>query len=231
MSRPSEPLLTWLRELSTTRGLNTAAIASRAKLPRGRVRKVLSGAADMTVDELLAISQALEVSPADMGLGQSEGQDNVPTEIDEPEPAGADTLIDLLPEEPDRALYLDPFGNHRHQVFAVLVELGCDFSFLCQTKDLEDSGIPAAVLEQHAGRPMLITLDAAYHRYNNPRYDDDAVTLTLSFDALYECRFPWTAITEIIAAPTSGDAAPDEEDVSEDEAADDGKRPSHLRLV
>jgi len=183
----------------------------------------------MTVDELLSISQALEVSPADMGLGLADEESVAPTEVEEDSAEdGKDTLIDLLPDEPDRALYLDPFGNHRHQLFVVLVDLGCDFSFLCQTDALKDSGIPAEVLERHAGRPMLITLDAAYHRYNNPRYDEEAVTLTLSFDALHECRFPWTAIQEIIATPGSGD--PDQEE-GEDASEGDTKRPTHLRLV
>ena len=225
MSRPSEPLLAWLRELTTTRGMNTAAVASRARLSRGRVRKVLSGAEDMTVDELLAISTALEVSPADMGLGQTDAEG----EVAEVEAPTDDAVVDLVPEAQDRALYLDPFGNHRHQLFAVLVELGCDFSFLCRTDSLVDSGIPDHVLESHAGRPMLITLDAAYHRYNNPRYDEQAVTLTLSFDALYECRFPWSAITEIIANPTSGD--PEGVQPAEPSEDEDEGRPTHLRLV
>ena len=235
MSRPSEPLLAWLRDLIASRKLNTAAVANRAKLPRARVRKLLTGKVPMTVDELLMISQALDLSPSDMGVAMpSEMADSEGDTVVDDVADASDTLIDLLPDpEANRALYIDPFGNHHHQLFVVLFELGCDFAFLTETSQLVDSGIPAAVLEAHEGRPMLIRLQAAYHGYNNPRYEGDSVTLTLSFDALHECRFPWTSVVEVMVTPAGFDPGPDAE-FSLDESADEPqekKGSSHLRLV
>lgn len=214
MSRPSDPLLSWLRNLINERGLNTAAIATRADLPRARMRKLLAGGEPMLVDELLKISEALELSPADMGVPV----DQLPDE-DESEEA-APGLAVAEPDEqagPD----VDPWGNHHQQLFEIAFALGCDFGFTAKPDMLGDSGVPQAVLDQHSGRMMLIQLEAAYHNYNDPRYDESGVTITLSFDALYTCRFPWTAIHQVLFTPTPFDEAGGD-------PTDDGP---HLRLV
>jgi hypothetical protein len=209
-------------------------VATRAKLPRARVRKLLTGKEAMTVDELLLISQALDISPADMGVSMSAADEAEADAVVAEALESSNTLIDLLPDpEADRALYIDPFGNHHHQLFVVLFELGCDFAFLAETTQLVDSGIPPGVLEAHEGRRMIIRLVAAYHRHNNPRYDDDGVTLTLSFDALHECRFPWTSVVEVMATPAGFDAGPDAEVPSDEPPSppDDAPKATHLRLV
>jgi hypothetical protein len=66
-----------------------------------------------------------------------------------------------------------------------------------------------------------------YHAYNEPRYHEHGITLTLSFDALYDCTFPWSAIKQFIFFPVSPDAQQPKPDSDED------KSPSgpHLRLV
>ena len=78
---------------------------------------------------------------------------------------------------------------------------------------------------------MPIKLDAAYHKYNQPLYDATAITLTLSFDALYECRFPWSAIKQVIFYPLYEAPEDSEEDnpPAPDEPSPSGG--SHLRLV
>jgi hypothetical protein len=48
------------------------------------------------------------------------------------------------------------------------------------------------------GRDLPIKLDAAYHRYHQPAYDEHGVSLTLSFDRLYRCTFPWPAIEQVV---------------------------------
>jgi len=217
---PSEPLLTWLRDLIKRKGLNTAAVAERAHLPRSRVRKLLAGSEPMLVDELMQLSSALEIDPSDMGLaeapGESTGQEPAPT----PAPAvaeAADTPI------------VDAFGNHPEQLFRVAFGLGVDFFFLSEAQQLEDSGVPGSVLSQYEGREIPIKLDAAYHSYNNPRYTDHGITLTLSFDQLYECTFPWSAVKQFILFPATPDVPPDPEPEGEDSTEEKGV--PHLRLV
>ena len=166
----------------------------------------------MTVEELLALTESLDLSPADFGL------DSVPE-------GAAD-----LPLAPALSS-VDPWGNHIEQLFQIGFGLGCDLLFIADASQLEASGIPAAVLAGYEGRDMPIKLDAAYHKYNQPLYDATAITLTLSFDALYECRFPWSAIKQVIFYPLY--EAPEEsgEDIP---AAPDEPTPSggsHLRLV
>lgn len=188
-SRPSDQLLTWLRELIQKKGLNTAALAERAGLPRARVRKLLAGAEPMLVDELMQLSGALDIKPGDMGLAQLD--DVADDAVEGPEPL----------EAPAAEVKVDPFGNHPEQMFRVAFGLGVDFFFLCDVAQLEGSGVPEPVLQQYANGELPIKLDAAYHSYNAPRFGEHGITLTLSFDQLYECSFPWSAIRQFILFP------------------------------
>lgn len=211
MSRPSEPLLAWLRNTLKTKGLNTAHVAEAAKIDRSRVRKILSGAEDMTVDELMKLSDALELDPADL-TGQS-----LPD---------ADALIPAV-ESPvsNDGPQIDPFGNQPEQLFKVAFDLGCTFLFVADTSLIEDSGVPGAVLRQYKDGKLPIRLEAAYHKYNEPRYSDDGITLTLSFDALYDCYFPWAAVEQFVLYPIAPDPAPETPEEIETPAV------PHLRLV
>ena len=220
MSRPSEPLLSWLRELIRKRGLNTAAVADRAKLPRARVRQLLAGTEPMLVDELMRLSEALSIAPSDMGLPDP-GEDG---------PVGPP--LPLPPEPPDP---FDAFGNHPEQIFRMAFGLGIDFFFLCDAAELGDSGVPGHVLNQYKGRELPIKLDAAYHSYNDPRYSPLGLTLTLSFDQLYECTFPWKAVKQFILFPLAPVAPAEPDPEGGDDDSDEDEPPSkgvpHLRLV
>lgn len=211
MSRPSEPLLEWMRSLLKTRGINTANLAKRAGLPRNRVRQVLAGQADLTVDELMAIAGALELQVADFPVELPE----VDTDGSAPNPREDDTA---------NAHPMDPFSSHHKQLFEAAFALGVDFGFTVDPTQLTDSGVPRHVLEAYDERMMFITLDAAYHEYNEPRIEEEQIQITLSFDALYTCRFPYAAISQIIFNP----AAEPPEAPSETEGDEAG---SHLRLV
>lgn len=219
MSRPSAPLLEWLRKLLKQRGMNSAQVADQAKLPRPRVRKILSGTEPMLFDEFLAISQLLEIKPEDLGLAEG---------IEFPE--GALTEGEKLaeappgPEAPPEPA-LDPWGNQPRQLIQAGFTLGCDFGLVLDTSKLVGSGIPASVLERYQGGPMRIQLDAMYHQYNDPSYDDEALTVTLSFDALYSCKLPWDSIGQIIFVPI-----PPSETRGEDPEEPKDQRPK-LRLV
>ena len=67
---PSEALLSWLRDLIKRKGLNTAAVAERAHLPRARVRKLLAGTEpdswleDNDKFEERTVEWALELDPS-----------------------------------------------------------------------------------------------------------------------------------------------------------------------
>jgi transcriptional regulator with XRE-family HTH domain len=215
MSNRSDPVLTWLRGLLKQRGLNTAELARRTEMPKPRLRKILAGQEAMLVEELMLISTALELTPADMGLP---GGDTLPETLPDP--------TEPLEDEEDEAR-LDPYGNHVEQLFRAGFALGCDFMFVSAVDALEGSGVPESVLAHHRGRNELpIRLDAAYHQYNQPRYTEEGVTVTLSFDGLYECSFPWSAIDRVIFYPEPWDAGGD--DVSDAETPSPGP---HLRLV
>lgn len=216
MSKPSEPLLKWIRDIIGKKRLNSTGVAELTKIPKARVRKILVGSEDMTVDELLLVCQALNVTPADMGLGE----DAVPSASTAPIESNRNTW------------HLDPFGNHPRQLFEMGFALGCDFLFLVAADQLEDSQIPEKVRNQHAGRNMAIRLDAAYHQYNEPEYYDEGIQLTLSFDALYRCRFPWDAISQFVFYPDPVDGEkPAPEPEPEPDEEEPPKKASHLRLL
>ena len=223
MSRPSDPLLRWLRDMLDKRDLTVGALSTRTGIGRSRLRKVLSGGESMNVDELLTISQALELDPSELGLGTPEGSE-VP---------GSESLAlaDERPVEETRSSpQVDPWGNHARQLLEVAFGLGCDFFFFSDVTQLTDSGIPAAVLKKYDGGRLPLKLDAAYHEYNRPRYSETHLTLDLSFDAVYTCHFPWDSIKQVVFYPP-----PPSETMGTDDDSDDDNEPpsprSHLRLV
>ena len=212
MARPSEPLLVWLRKMLKTKGLNTAHVADACKLPRGRVRKILSGAEAMTVDELMMISDGLQLDPTD--ITSPALLESLPTST--PEDTGSEQELEAL---------IDPWGNQPEQLFRVGFALGCDFLFLAKTTEIMESGVPKHVLKSYAGREFPVKLEAAYHKYNEPKYSPEGITLTLSFDQLYECTFPWTSLKQFVLYPLD---TPPQEPQDEPEPK---KGPPMLRLV
>lgn len=195
MSSASEPVLAWLRKVLAARTINTAELAQKCGIPRPRLRRILVGTEPMLVDELFLITQALEVAPADLALPAWP-------------PAGPSD--DPAPDvEPDAkaAPSVDPWGNQPEQLFRIAFALGCDLLFTAETSMLEDSGVPSYILQQYRDGQVPIQLDAMFHGHNAPRYDEQGITLTLSFDALYDCRFPWTSIRRMIFTPMAPEAA------------------------
>jgi len=207
MSRPSAPLLSWLRNMLKEKGLNTARVAESTGLPRARLRKVLAGTADMTVDELMLLSEALELDPTDLSSAALA------------EVATAEPQAESEAEEFPR---VDPWGNQPEQLFKIAFALGCDFFFLIDAAQLADSGVPDSVAQQYAGRELPIRLDAAYHEYNDPKYSDEGIALTLSFDKLYDCHFPWSSVRQFVMFPITTELT------AETEEPPSGP---HLRLV
>jgi hypothetical protein len=224
-ARPSEPLLKVLRDLVLQKGHNTAAVAKAIGADRNRARHVLAGTEPMTVDELLLLGGLLDLSPQDLAAA------GVAVEASEPASLAPSSGIGLAPAPAteDTRLTIDPFGNQPEQLFRAGFALGCDFMFLAEAAGLEGSGVPPTVLRQYVGKNLPIRLDASYHHYYAPRYDEGGVTVTLSFDALYECRFPWSALKQFIFDPVP----PPEEKRASDEEEDEAPSPGRpfLRLV
>lgn len=201
MSAPSEPLLAWLQELLDKRGMSVSVLAGKTGLDRKRVKKILAGTEPMMVDELLTITNLLEVSPTDLGLTPADAA---------PRPA---------PAAPAPALPAGVVGfeNTTPDQAAMLVEsgflLGCTFMMLVDTAELAaDSGLPEATVAQYSGKPLPIKFEHEYHKYNEPDFFPDSVAVTLSFDALYRCTFPWTSIRRMLFWPKPIEAPPQPEE-------------------
>lgn len=204
--RPSDPILNWLRQTLQERQMNVAALAQLTGEKRNTVRHVLAGQEPLTVDQLIQWTRALDLKIEDFA--------RIPTPEEEaPAPAApAPRLRSLaaarVPDEPEEDPFtIDPYGNQAEQAIRLAFALGTNFTFSVDTKQLgEDSGVPAAIRGRFPER-MPIQLDAAFHRFNEPIYDEDHLTLTLSFGGTKTvAQFPWAAIQQVvyfIEAPTA----------------------------
>lgn len=226
MGRPSEPLLAWLRDTLKQKGLNTAHIADASGLSRTRVRKILGGVEDMTVDELMMLSDGLQLDPSDLtgvALAETEALASL---AEGPVPlATANPDVD---DRPDLETVIDPWGNQPEQLFRIAFGLGCDFLFLATASELAGSGVPGHVVETYKGRELPIKLEAAYHKYNEPKYSPEGISLTLSFDALYDCHFKWSCIKQFVLYPAEPQMPEQDDDAAPDTP---GPAVPHLRLV
>lgn len=181
-SRPSDPLLAFLRDAIRKKGLNTAELAARTGIDRARLKHRLSGADDLTVDDLIALSKALELTPAELGLAGVEGADTPMDAADVPQVAP--------PPGPD------PFGNVPRQVIELGFELGVDLFLVLDTAQLAGSGIPRKVLEEQREQ-LRLRMEARWFPQNKARFLEEAMVCMLSFDALYECTLPWSAFRSV----------------------------------
>lgn len=209
--RPSQQVLTWLRAALQKRDLNVAAFAEKVGEKRSVVRKVLSGKEPLTVDQLMSWTQVLEIALDDL--------------VQVPE--GAPSVEGLEVAAVDDSVAISPYGLHAEQAIRMAFAMGVDFAFVADTTQLENSGVPPAVLARFPER-ILIKLDAAYHKYNAPIYDDYGITVTLSFDSIYTCAFPWSSVVQVTVYCEPPDPTDPPSDEPEPEA--ETSRPT-LRLV
>ncbi|TVQ91878.1 MAG: XRE family transcriptional regulator [Deltaproteobacteria bacterium] len=217
MSRPSTPLLQDLRQRIAERGVATKDLARVTGILPPQLDAILSGISPMTVDELLTIGEALELSPADFGWLDPEHEQPL-----------YDAVFDEEEDFSDLVSTLDPAGNHAWQLFEIGFGLGCDFFFHADGQQLEGSGLPQSVIERYRASVLPIKLDAAYHVYNEPRYSAEGIELKLSFDEVYDCFFPWTAVQRVIFSPLP---PPEPPSPQPDEEDDEPAGAPFLRLV
>lgn len=236
-SRPSEPLLALIRKVAKDKGLNTAALARAAGIERAHLKHVLAGSEPLTVDELVSLARVLELGPAELQgvpMGDEEPAPAPPRETGGPGPAvvrpGRSNLatIDEDDEEVDPiTAAADPMGNHAAQALRLGLALGCDLHLVLDSAQVRDSGVPASVLQQFKER-LPLRLDAAFHRHHDLRFEPEHVQITLSFDSLYTCRFPWAAIQQVTLFPLPPEVEPTQ---PEEPEAPPPTRRGHLRLV
>lgn len=203
-----------------------------------RLEAVLSGEAPMNLDELILLSETLGLDAHDLGVSPAPAGDVDALPYDPPEtprdPADDPDVVALpftaeTDDDLDLTDVVDPDGNQILQLFQVGFTLGCTFFFQAATDQLQDSGIPSAVLRRYAGAQVPIQLDAAYHVYNEPVFSADGVTLKLSFDAIYTCTFPWSSIQRVSFFPEAPE--PDDEPDEDEEEPPTPSGAPFLRLV
>ena len=187
-------IVSFLRTKMEQSGLNTAALAKAADLKRTEVRKLLAAREEITLSQLVALSSALGVDMASLPwAGDSSGATDsvavMKTGI-----GGRSHMKEVFENAP---VMVDPFGIQGEQAFRLAFGLGVDFIFVAKTEHLEDSGIPEEVLAKSPNE-IVLRLDAAFHRHNDPQFTPDGVCLVLSFDTLYTCRLPWSSITKVV---------------------------------
>ena len=165
-------------------GTNTAALAKRCGVPRGELRRILSGRGEFPLKTLLAVTSALGIPPQELPWGEV-----VMPELSSPN--AAPRLADEGPVE------VDPYGLQGEQAFRLAFGLGVDFMFVAKSDQLTESGIPETVLKQWP-EEIVLKLDAAYHRHHEPQFTPDGVNLTISFDSLCRCFLPWSSIVKVV---------------------------------
>jgi antitoxin component HigA of HigAB toxin-antitoxin module len=230
--RPSEPLLQLLRDVSRKKGFNTAALAKAAGIERTRLKHVLAGSQPLTVDELVMLSQALDIAPADMA--------GLPAELPEaPEDTGLEAVpsrrggaaLATMDDDGPPSIEPNPYGNHAEQILQLGFGIGCDIHMVLDATQLVGSGVPTATLDRFKER-LPLHLEAAYHRHHDPQFLPDGIQVTLSFDSLYTCVLPWAAFQQVTLFPLAPEPPEELEPKPEPEAEpDDAPRRGHLRLV
>ena len=225
--RPSAPLVTILREAARKKGWNTSALAAETGLERGHLKRLLAGREPMLVDEMILLSNAMQLDPSDMGVTIPDGAEITVEEPPEPPPPTPLKAIGRHEPPPAMPAFPDLDGVQAEQIFRLGFMLGCDLLFVADTAQLSESGVPAAVLQRYREN-LPIRLDAAYHRHYRPEYFPVGVELRLSFDAVYTCLFPWAAIRQVTLFPFAPDL-PDEDEPEETDES--GRQVGHLRVI
>lgn len=182
MSRPSDPLLGFLRDAVRRKALTTQALSEKTGLDRSVLKRRLAGTEAMTLDDLVLLSQALELTMDELQVPAAS-----PALVAAPAAGSSDDEDDDSP---------DPTGNLPLQVVRLAFALGIDVMLMFDSSQLAESGVPSSVLSRFT-ELLPIRLEARFHRHNKPVFGPDEFQCVLSFDRLYTCHFPWTAFRQV----------------------------------
>ncbi len=232
----SELLLSKVREGMKRRGWNRAALAQAMGTDRRRLRGILGGRDPLTVEDFFTMVEALQLSAEELGLpegalpvpGDETGEDALPEDsepaADQDREPPALQLAAAAEADDHGVTLVDPEGPQVAEILRLGFALGVDMHFVCSTDELRHSGVPESV---RARFPDLlpVKLDAAYHHAHRVRYLPEGLQLRLSFDSVYSCLFPWSAIRQVTLVP---EAPLDPEPEPEPELT---SGPPRLRLV
>ena len=207
------PLRQALLDMIQKKGWNTSSAASAIQMDRKELKRMLQGKIPLTVTTMIKLGSALDIKPEDL------------------ETLGQPPVLSSKNTTPVSSLKTDALLSNQPEALIKLgFKMGMSFTFLAQTDLLLESGIPEYILQQFA--PLLpIQLDPLYHQHNNPKFQGRGLELTLSFDSLYTCFFPWESIQRVVFVPESPEIA--EEESSSELAAEElsEKTIPFLRLV
>ncbi len=193
MARPSDPLLQMLREALLKRGLSTTDLAARAGLSRAELKRRLAGQADLTVDEFITIAQALELQK-DMAalVGVAAPPEETPVH------AGAESVpaVHTLHGAASAEEGIDAFGNPPRELVRAGFAFGLDMFLNFTAAQVRESGVPESVLSRFPDT-LPIRLESRWHRHNRAEFREEELQVSLSFDALRVCTFPWSALRSV----------------------------------
>ena len=196
MPTPSQYILEGILSVLQEKQMSTGALAKQLGKSKKELKSILSGQSPLTVDDLSAIGGALKLEDSDLQkfmhlpdsieLSEPESQEMAGLQLSEgiEDPVGVETWNP------------NPVGTHARQVLRLGFALGCNLFFIANTKALQNSGIPEAVLKQY-GEKLPIRLDSDFFHHYRPEYFDEGVEIRLSFDAVYTCFFPWHTFEQI----------------------------------
>ncbi len=194
MQSPSQYIIEGLLSVLQAKQMSTGALAKQLGKTKKEIKSILSGTVPLTVDDLSAIGNALNLQDTDLQqFIQLPESTSHPSSDNESEKIG---LTNVSEPSDETSWQPNPVGTHSMQVLKLGFALGCNLFFTVSTKDLEDSGVPESVLKQY-GATLPIRLDADFFHHYRPEYFDDGVEIRLSFDAVYTCFFPWHVFEQI----------------------------------
>ncbi len=182
-----------LRDALLKRGVSTTDLAARAGLSRAELKRRLAGHADLSIDEFLAIAQALELQK-DMAalMGMEAAAEELPLHAGEESVSAVHTLQGGVAADDG----IDAFGNPSRELVRAGFLFGLDMFLHYSVAAIKQSGVPESVLARFP-ETLPIRLESQWHRHNRAEFRDDELQVTLSFDALRVCTFPWSALRSV----------------------------------
>ena len=211
----TEKIRSLLVQLMQKKSISTAQMAQQLGIERKKLKRILGGRDLMSVDMLLQISEKLDLKPEDLS-----GIEKMST-----------STSNTTHKKQGRQDIASPGSKEKlweQNQARALIEIGFEqalyFTFLAHTDQLKDSGLPDYILQKFA-RHVPIQLDPLYHVHNKPDFQRKGLLLTLSFDALYTCFFPWESIVQVVFQPITATVEQDK-DVEDEEISNDLESPS-----
>ena len=193
MQSPSQYIIEGLLSALQAKQMSTGALAKQLGKTKKEIKSILSDNVPLTVDDLSAIGNALNLQDTDLQQFIQLPERDSYTSSSETDTIG---LTESVEPSDEASWQPNPVGTHSMQVLKLGFALGCNLFFTVSTEGLEDSGVPESVLKQY-GATLPIRLDADFFHHYKPEYFDDGVEIRLSFDAVYTCFFPWHVFEQI----------------------------------